>query len=101
MEGALYVANRKLSDASADYHDDMNAEIFEAWMREQLLPNLDQPSAIVMDNASYHSRIAYKPPNMNSKKEEIIAFMHDNNISIPNPIPVKAALLKLMRVVYH
>lgn len=46
------VAKPKQSD---DYHNDMNGELFEKWFKEQLLPNLKEPCAIVMDNASYHS----------------------------------------------
>jgi hypothetical protein len=33
----------------------MNGENFEHWMSTQLLPNLDEPSVIVMYNASYHN----------------------------------------------
>ncbi|KAJ8913779.1 hypothetical protein NQ315_002685 [Exocentrus adspersus] len=47
---------------SADYHDSMNREMFEKWMTEKLLPNLEEPSLIIMDNAPYHSALAEKLP---------------------------------------
>jgi hypothetical protein len=36
---------------SGNYNDLMNGENFEQWMMSQLLPNLEEPSVIVMDNA--------------------------------------------------
>ncbi|KAI5708322.1 hypothetical protein M8J77_020542 [Diaphorina citri] len=44
------------SKKSGDYHDEMNAEHFMEWFRENLLPGLSVPSVIVMDNAPYHSK---------------------------------------------
>jgi len=38
----------------ADNHQEMNAENFEGWFKEKLLPALPANSLIVMDNASYH-----------------------------------------------
>jgi transposase len=38
----------------SDYHKTFNAQVFEKWFAEQLLPNLKQKSLITMDNASYH-----------------------------------------------
>lgn len=40
---------------SGDYHGSMNGELFEKWLLEQLLPRLEEPSVIVLDNAPYHS----------------------------------------------
>ena len=40
-----------------DYHSEVNATIFEDWLLNRLLPCLQQPTCIVMDNASYHSTI--------------------------------------------
>ncbi|XP_063993748.1 uncharacterized protein LOC135171260 [Diachasmimorpha longicaudata] len=39
-----------------DYHGDMNGELFQKWFTERLVPNIREPSIIVMDNASYHSQ---------------------------------------------
>lgn len=38
-----------------DYHSEMNAQNFIKWVTEKLLPNISEPSIIVMDNAPYHS----------------------------------------------
>ena len=40
---------------SDDYHSDINAEGFEAWLRI-VLPNLEPNSILVFDNAKYHSK---------------------------------------------
>ncbi|XP_068900530.1 uncharacterized protein [Tenebrio molitor] len=40
----------------------MNAETFEQWLQDVLLIKLQQPSVIVLDNASYHSRLEEKRP---------------------------------------
>jgi hypothetical protein len=47
---------------SLDYHSEMNAETFEQWLQDVLLIKLQQPSVIVLDNASYHSRLEEKRP---------------------------------------
>jgi len=43
-----------------DYHTEMNSTVFEDWVKTKLLVKLPPNSIIVMDNASYHSRIADK-----------------------------------------
>ena len=40
-----------------DIHTEMNSTVFENYVTNQLLPELDTPSVVVMDNASYHSRV--------------------------------------------
>ncbi|XP_063226644.1 uncharacterized protein LOC134533198 isoform X3 [Bacillus rossius redtenbacheri] len=39
---------------TADYHGEMNGETFLMWF-EDMLVHLEEPSVIIMDNASYHS----------------------------------------------
>lgn len=75
----------------------MTADLFEKWLKEQLLPNLQPNSVIVMDNASYHSRILNKIPNTSTKKDDILNFMRDKGITIPKKIPVKSELLKIIK----
>ncbi|TKR63609.1 hypothetical protein L596_027419 [Steinernema carpocapsae] len=65
------------SHGDGDYHKDMNAEVFEEYIRN-LMPILRQKGdkiALVMDNASYHSRCVEKIPTMSNKKEEIRDFL--------------------------
>lgn len=68
------------SSKSADYHDNMNKEMFMKWVEEQLIPNLKEPSLIIMDNASYHSAMKNKPPTLSSKKDEMIRWLEENGI---------------------
>lgn len=45
-----------------------------------MLQSLDEPSTIVMDNASYHSRIANKRPTMSHKKTDILDYLKRHDI---------------------
>jgi len=69
VEGAQLVY--KASSCTGDYHKEMNAVNFTKWLTEKLIPNLPPKSAIVMDNASYHSVRVEKCPTTNTKKAEI------------------------------
>ena len=66
---------------SADYHDEMNSEYFLEWMTEKLLPTLDEPSVIILDNASYHNKQRDKPPTTQNKKGEIQEWLDEHNIT--------------------
>lgn len=37
-----------------DNYDNMNTQNFKNWFKSQLFPNLEQPSMIIMDIATYH-----------------------------------------------
>ena len=56
---------------TGDYHSEMDRRNFTKWLEEKLLPNLEEPSAIVLDNASYHSMRADRFPTSNSRKTDI------------------------------
>jgi hypothetical protein len=53
----------------------MNAETFEKWMKDDLLPSLSEPSIVVLDNASYHSRLEEKLPTCSWRKNELQAWL--------------------------
>ena len=53
----------------------MTGEHFEEWFREKLLPNIPPDSLIVMDNASYHSRIEEDLPKMSLHKINLIEWL--------------------------
>ena len=93
----LYV-EKKLSDAFADYHQDMNANVFENWFLEKLISNLPEKSIVILDNASYHCRQVDKIPNMNTRKAEMLDFMKRNSITVPEPLPTKPVLLELIKM---
>ncbi|XP_034234279.1 uncharacterized protein LOC117641233 [Thrips palmi] len=53
VEGALmFLAPHK--DSKEDYHKSMNRDEFLRHFREDILPNMTEPSLLIMDNASYH-----------------------------------------------
>lgn len=79
---------------SMDYHDSMNSETFEKWVENQLIPNLEQPSLIVMDNASYHSRLVEKNPTSSWKKSDITEWLLQYGIAFP-PASLKVELLAI------
>lgn len=81
---------------SADYHDNMNAELFKKWFTELLLPNLDTPSLIIMDNASYHSKLTEKVPNLTWRKGELQEYLEKKKISY-EPNMFKAELYALAK----
>ena len=67
VEGADLVFTSKMN--SADYHDEMNREHYIGWLTERLLPGLDRPTVIILDNASYHNKQKDKPPTSNDRKD--------------------------------
>ncbi|CAF4950611.1 unnamed protein product [Pieris macdunnoughi] len=66
----------------ADYRDDINRNYFMKWMEETLIPNLTEPSVIVMDNASYHVTQINKPPTMSSLKADIQKWLTEYDIPL-------------------
>lgn len=68
-----------LSKKQGDYHQDMNAQVFENWF-SSILDKLEDNSVIVMDNASYHSRKIEQVPTAKNKKQEIIDWLKEKNI---------------------
>ncbi|KAL4121281.1 hypothetical protein QTP88_013826 [Uroleucon formosanum] len=80
-----FVNNSKLvfrckSGSTEDYHSQMNADIFEKWFVE-MLANLEEPSVVVMDNASYHSVLAEEYPRANARKADIQKWLEKKSIS--------------------
>ena len=67
VEGADLVLTSKTN--STDYHDQMNSEHYIEWLTEQLLPGLDRPTVIILDNATYHNKQKDKPPTSNDRKD--------------------------------
>ena len=63
--------SKKLSESYADYHDNMNEDVFEDWFENTLLKKLpqDRKVLIVMVKAKYHSRLSEKTPKMNINKK--------------------------------
>jgi hypothetical protein len=53
VPGSLLVFKAKSS--TGDYHSQMNAENFQKWLREMLIPKLQPHTVVVLDNAGYHN----------------------------------------------
>ena len=92
------MCGKSLSKASADYHQDINCDVFESWLEKQLLPNLPQKCVLIIDKASYHSRQEVKVPTQATKKAEILEFMMKKNIPIPSPVPTRPVLLERIKL---
>lgn len=72
----------KSGQKSGDYHHDMNFENYKRWMETQLIPNLPPKSVLVIDNASYHNVKLDKEPTTATKKQDMIAWLTKNQITV-------------------
>ncbi|XP_063226387.1 uncharacterized protein LOC134533083 isoform X1 [Bacillus rossius redtenbacheri] len=89
--GLLFVSGQK----TADYHGEMNGETFLIWF-EDMLVHLEEPSVIIMDNASYHSTQVEKTPTTNWTKDALIAWLEKNEIKHENNL-LKVELLRIAK----
>ncbi|XP_063229548.1 uncharacterized protein LOC134534848 isoform X4 [Bacillus rossius redtenbacheri] len=80
---------------TADYHGEMNGETFLMWF-EDMLVHLEEPSVIIMDNASYHSTQVEKTPTTNWTKAALIAWLEKNGIKHENNL-LKVELLRIAK----
>ena len=81
---------------SADYHDEMNSEHYMEWLTEQLLPRLERPTVIVIDNVSYHNKQVDKAPTTNDKKADIQKWLDDHKVQYSHT-DIKKTLLELVK----
>lgn len=99
IEGAQLVFQSK---KITDYHQEMNSEVFKEWFTD-LLKGLEEPSVIVMDNASYHSTYKEKIPSLKTRKAEILSWLQSKNIA-HNPnvtVPELLVIVKQHREKYR
>lgn len=65
-----------------DYHQNFNGENFVKWFTEELLPNLTEPSLIILDNAKYHRTPPPSAPKVVSmKKKECQDFLTEKGVA--------------------
>ena len=70
---------QRKADQKGDYHKVFNGTNFLKWWEKQLLPNLKQPSLIILDNAAYHCVYPSTVPKISKlKKNELIEYMRDD-----------------------
>ncbi|CAH1982636.1 unnamed protein product [Acanthoscelides obtectus] len=96
IPNALLLSAKNIKESCADYHEDMTSDLFERRIEQQLIPNISPNSVIIMDNAPYHSRQKNKIPNTGTKKQDIIDFMKDKGMEIPQK-STKAILFDLIK----
>ena len=80
VEGGLWTNVTK--GQLADYHQDMNANAFEDYLRE-LCPKLGKGAVLIMDNAPYHTRNLFPMPTQSSRYDEMTVFCDENGIDYP------------------
>lgn len=80
------------------FHFNINADVFYAWITQDLLPKIKQPSVIVLDNASFHKRKDIQNAILNDK--HIILFLPPYSPQL-NPIEHKWAQAKALRKSKH
>ena len=70
---------------SGDYHGEMNSELFIRWLTSHLLPSLSRPSALVLDNAPYHSVLTEESrcPTSATRKADLINWLTQRDIPVP------------------
>lgn len=89
---AMWKAGKK----TGDYHDNMNNDNYMKWVNNQLIPNLQPHSVLVIDNANYHNKQIDKAPTSNSRKEEMINWLTERNI-VFEPSMLKPQLYKIIQ----
>ncbi|KAJ8917932.1 hypothetical protein NQ315_002627 [Exocentrus adspersus] len=84
------------SKNTGDYHEDMNANVFEEYF-SQMLDLIPPGSVIVLDNASYHSWQTEQTPTTAWKRADIIHWLSEKNVSFETNM-VKKELLTLVNL---
>lgn len=85
----------KAGSKSGDYHDNMNFQNYEKWLKTQLIPNLPENSVVVVDNASYHNKLEEPAPTSSTRKADMLAWLHEKHIE-HSPSMLKPELYKLI-----
>lgn len=89
----VFQAKRK----TGDYHGQMNAELFQKWFSEKLIPNIPDNSLIIMDNASYHNTLSScSPPTPSCTIDPIWNWLIENQIPCEKD-SLKAELVTVLK----
>jgi transposase len=72
----------------------VNSEVFYTWITQELLPQLPNPSVIVMDNASFHKRLDIRDSIRHAG--HVLLFLPPYSPQL-NPIERKWAQAKAIR----
>ena len=63
-----------------DYHDEMDHEKYENYFETQICQNVSKNSALVIDNASYHSKYSEAHPKSTWKKAQYAEWLKKRKI---------------------
>lgn len=93
VPGSVWAFCPQAASASrGDYHKNFNGKNFVKWWKDQLLPNLHEPSLIIMDNAAYHKTIPESAPNpTRMRKADILSKLVELKLPFETPIQVLEA----------
>ncbi|CAG4975819.1 unnamed protein product [Colias eurytheme] len=86
----------KAGTKSGDYHNNMNSENYERWLRTKLIPNLPPNSVVVVDNASYHNKQLDAAPTSNTKKADMQTWLQQKEIKFDESM-LKPELYNLIK----
>ena len=66
----------------SDYHTEMNAEVFQDWMKKKVFKNIPAGSVIVLDRATYHQKLTEKtkPASSSLRKAEFAEWLVQKKI---------------------
>ncbi|XP_046677233.1 uncharacterized protein LOC124365307 [Homalodisca vitripennis] len=79
----------------------MNHTSFKRWFCEDLLPSLEEPTVIVMDNAPYHFAQIDKVPSSNWMKKDIQDWLNRKNIDFLDKETKAELLVKVIPFKQH
>ena len=79
------------------YHNEMNFDYFMKRLQNQVIPNLPEKSALVLDNAAYHNVQVDKCPTQSTRKADIQSWLQRRNIQFTDTM-LKAELLELCKL---
>ena len=84
LEPAQLIFRGSKSLKDADYHSEMNAYVFQDWMKTKVLPNVPKDSVIVIDRATYHMTLTEntKPAPSTSKKQQFAEWLVEKKVKV-------------------
>lgn len=86
----------KAGGKSGDYHDNMNYENYEKWLKTQLIPNIPPNSVVVVDNAAYHNKQYDLAPTSNTRKADMQAWLTQKGVEYDDDM-LKPQLYQLIK----
>ena len=97
VPGALLTFKSNIKSKGDNRDSILDSERFKKWFEEQLLPNIQKESLIILDNAPYHCKIINKIPTHNNSKAQIINWLNLNGIHDYNPSLTKLKLIQICK----